>query len=74
MKRDATAPAQTIAPSDEILRGVPAIASFLGVNRKSAAAFIKAGLPVVRLGLVLATTRRLAIAWVEKRAEENVCG
>jgi hypothetical protein len=68
MPREYSAVDKPVPLSDEILRGLPSISSFMGVNSKTTTGFIKAGLPVTRLGLRLAMNRRLCIEWIEKRA------
>ena len=53
--------------SPQLLRGLDAIASFLQVNRKTASAFVRDGLPVTRIGLPVVSTPRLVFQWVESR-------
>jgi hypothetical protein len=71
MPREYSALDKPVPLSDEILHGLPSISSFMGVNPKTATGFIKAGLPVMRLGLRLATTRRLCIEWLEARCKRG---
>jgi hypothetical protein len=66
-----TAPATTTPPHPDLLIGLDDIASYLRVNRKTISRFIREGLPVMRLGLPLATTKRLAVEWIEAKAKET---
>jgi hypothetical protein len=71
---DDAAPATTTSPHPDLLIGLDAIAEFMRVNRKTISRFIREGLPVMRLGLPLATTKRLAVEWIEAKAKETVRG
>jgi hypothetical protein len=73
MPHDDTA-AATTTPSDELLIGIDAIAGFLELNRKTVSRLIRDGLPCVRLGLPLMSTRKLVVAWVEQKALEGKRG
>jgi hypothetical protein len=67
MQRDDTTTANSVETSGELLRGLAAIARFLGVNSRTAGHLIKRGLPTARLGLPVATTKRLALEWFESQ-------
>jgi hypothetical protein len=67
MHSDDDAPATT-TPHSDLLIGLDDIAAFMRVNRKQVSRFIREGLPAVRVGLPLVSTRKLVIAWIETKA------
>jgi hypothetical protein len=63
--------AKPVAPDDELLVGVEAVAAVLGVHHRHIPALIRRGLPLAPLGWRKATTRRLVREWVEAMAQKE---
>jgi hypothetical protein len=60
--------AKPVAPDDELLVGVDAVAAVLGVHQRHIPMLIRRGLPLAPMGWRKATTRRLVREWVEQMA------
>jgi hypothetical protein len=58
--------------TDELLRGLPAIQEATGsVSEQAAQRLLRRGLPTMKLGKEVATTKQAILAWVRAEAERK---